>query len=75
MFRNIGISLRFVIATILAVFIVLAITLSTTFNYMGGIPQAAEEREMGEIFEIVVSGVESEGRLARAMSALVAGIP
>lgn len=75
MFRNIGISLRFVIATVLAVFIVLAITLSTTFNYMGGILQTAEESEMGEIFKIVVSGVESEGRLARAMSALVAGIP
>ncbi|MCM8855644.1 MAG: methyl-accepting chemotaxis protein, partial [Candidatus Thiodiazotropha sp.] len=75
MFRNIGISLRFVIATVLAIFIVLAITLSTTFNYMGGILQTAEESEMGEIFEIVVNGVESEGRLARAMSALVAGIP
>ncbi|MES9943802.1 MAG: methyl-accepting chemotaxis protein [Candidatus Thiodiazotropha sp.] len=75
MFRNIGISLRFVVATVLAVTIVLAITLSITFNYMGGVLHAAEENEMGEIFETVVAGIESEGRLARAMSALVAGIP
>ncbi|MES9968939.1 MAG: methyl-accepting chemotaxis protein [Candidatus Thiodiazotropha sp.] len=75
MFRNIGISLRFVIATVLAVTIVLAITLTITFKYMGGVLQAAEENEMAEIFETVVAGIESEGRLARAMSALVAGIP
>jgi methyl-accepting chemotaxis protein len=75
MFRNIGISLRFVIATVLAVAIILAITLSITFSYMGGVLHTAEENEMQEIFETVVAGIESEGRLAKAMSALVAGIP
>jgi methyl-accepting chemotaxis protein len=75
MFRNIGISLRFVIATVLAVTIVLAITLSISFNYMGGILHTAEENEMQEIFETLVAGIESEGRLAKVMSALVAGIP
>ena len=75
MFRNIGISSRFVIATVSAVVLVLAITLYTTFSYMGGILHTAEENEIGEIFQNVVAGVESEGRLARAMSALVAGIP
>lgn len=75
MFRNIGISLRFVIATVLAVSAVLAITLFTTFHFMGAILQDAEKEEMGEIFKNVVGSVESEGRQAKAMSALVAGIP
>ncbi|MET0074238.1 MAG: methyl-accepting chemotaxis protein [Candidatus Thiodiazotropha lotti] len=75
MFRNIGISARFVIATVVAVMVVLAITLVTTFNYMGGILSASEKNEMSEIYQNVVAGIDSEGRLARAMSALVAGIP
>jgi methyl-accepting chemotaxis protein len=75
MFRNIGISYRFVIATMLAVALVLITTQFTTFNYMGQILRSAEKNEMGEIYENVVASVESEGRLARAMSALVAGIP
>jgi methyl-accepting chemotaxis protein len=75
MFRSLGISLRFVIATVLAVAIILTLTLSLTFSYMGNILRAAEENEMQEIFETVVAGIESEGRLARAMSALIAGIP
>ncbi|MES9993434.1 MAG: methyl-accepting chemotaxis protein [Candidatus Thiodiazotropha sp.] len=75
MFRNIGISQRFVIATVLAVVLVLAITLSTAFSFMGGTLHSAEENEMEEIFKTVVAGIESEGRLAKAMSALVAGIP
>ncbi|MEW8691328.1 MAG: methyl-accepting chemotaxis protein [Candidatus Thiodiazotropha endolucinida] len=75
MFRNIGITPRFVIATVLAVVIVLAITLSAAFNFMGGALHSAEENEMQEIFKTVVAGIESEGRLAKAMSALVAGIP
>ncbi|MEW8397016.1 MAG: methyl-accepting chemotaxis protein [Candidatus Thiodiazotropha sp.] len=75
MFRNIGISQRFVIATVLAVVVVLAVTLSTAFKFMGGVLHSAEENEMQEIFKTVVAGIESEGRLAKAMSALVAGIP
>ncbi|MES9829270.1 MAG: methyl-accepting chemotaxis protein [Candidatus Thiodiazotropha sp.] len=75
MFRNIGITPRFVIATVLAVVIVLAITLSAAFNFMGGALHSAEENEMQKIFETVVAGIESEGRLAKSMSALVAGIP
>ncbi|MCU7919587.1 MAG: CZB domain-containing protein [Candidatus Thiodiazotropha sp. (ex Epidulcina cf. delphinae)] len=75
MFRGITISLRFVTATVSAVVLVFAITLSTTFNYMGGILHTAEESEMEKIFDNLVANVASEGRLARAMSALVAGIP
>jgi methyl-accepting chemotaxis protein len=75
MFRNIGISLRFVIATVLAVVVVLTLTLSIAFNYMGSVLRSAEVNEMEEIFENVVAGIDSEGRLARTMSALVAGIP
>jgi methyl-accepting chemotaxis protein len=75
MFRNVGISLRFVIATVLVVVIVLTLTLSITFHYMGGVLRTAEENEMHEIFETVVAAIESEGRLAKALSALVAGIP
>jgi methyl-accepting chemotaxis protein len=75
MFRNIGISARFVYATVLAVMVVLAITLFTTFSYMGGILSTSEKNEMNEIYDNVVSGIDSEGRLARAMSALVSGIP
>jgi methyl-accepting chemotaxis protein len=75
MLRSIGISSRFVIATVIAVLIVLAATLFITFTFMGGILSSSEEGEMSEIYENIVSGIDSEGRLARAMSALVAGIP
>jgi methyl-accepting chemotaxis protein len=75
MFRNIGISLRFVIATVVAVIGVLFATQFTTFSYMKDMLNTAEEYEMEKIYQNVVSSVESEGRLARAMSALVAGIP
>ncbi|MES9930935.1 MAG: methyl-accepting chemotaxis protein, partial [Candidatus Thiodiazotropha sp. 6PDIVS] len=75
MLRSVGISARFVYATVLAVVVVLAITLFTTFSFMGGVLSSSEENEIREIFQGVVSGIESEGRLARAMSALVAGIP
>jgi methyl-accepting chemotaxis protein len=75
MLRNLGISARFVVATVLAVVVVLAITLYTTFSFMGGLLSSSEENEMSEIFESVVTEIESEGRLARAMSALVAGMP
>ncbi len=75
MFRNIGISMRFVIATVVAVVVVLLATQFTTFNYMREMLRTAEENEIAEIYENVVASVESEGRLARAMSALVAGIP
>ena len=75
MFRNIGISMRFVIATVVAVILVLFATQFTTFNYMKDMLRTAEENEIGEIYENVVASVASEGRLARAMSALVAGIP
>ncbi len=75
MFRNIGISKRFVIATVVAVIVVLFATQFTTFNYMKGMLSTAEENEIAEIYENVVASVASEGRLARAMSALVAGIP
>jgi methyl-accepting chemotaxis protein len=75
MLRSIGISARFVYATVLAVVVVLTITLYTTFNFMGAILSTSEENEMSEIFKNVVSSIEAEGRMARAMSALVAGIP
>jgi methyl-accepting chemotaxis protein len=75
MFRNIGISMRFVIATVVAVILVLFATQLTTFNYMKDMLRTAEQNEISEIYENVVASVASEGRLARAMSALVAGIP
>jgi methyl-accepting chemotaxis protein len=75
MFRNVGISFRFVIATVIAVAVVLTITLYMTFSYMSSMLNSAEKSEISEIFENVVAGVTAEGRMARAMSALVAGIP
>ncbi len=75
MFRNIGISMRFVAATVLAVVIVLFATQLTTFSYMRDMLRMAEENEISEIYENVVSSVDSEGRLAQVLSALVAGIP
>jgi methyl-accepting chemotaxis protein len=75
MFRNIGISMRFVIATVVAVILVLLVTQYTTFGYMKEMLRSAEQNEIAEIYKNVVASVESEGRLARAMSALVAGIP
>jgi methyl-accepting chemotaxis protein len=75
MFRNIGISFRFVVATVVAVILVLLGTQYTTYSYMEDMLRTAEKNEIGEIFENVVASIESEGRMARAMSALVAGIP
>ncbi|MEJ2591814.1 MAG: methyl-accepting chemotaxis protein [Candidatus Thiodiazotropha sp.] len=75
MFRNLGISSRFVIATVLAVAIVLFATQFTTFSFMQKTLRTAEENEISEIYENVVASVASEGRTAQAMSELVAGIP
>ena len=74
MFRNIGISYRFVIATVLAVMVVLFATQFTTFNYVKQTLRSAEENEISEIYENVLASVQAEGRVGRAMSALVAGI-
>ncbi len=67
--------MRFVAATVLAVIVVLFATQLTTFSYMRDLLRMAEQNEISEIYENVVASVESEGRLARALSALVAGIP
>ncbi len=75
MFRNIGISMRFVIATVIAVAVVLFVTQYTTFSYTQDMLRTAEENEIAEIYENVVASVDSEGRLAQVMSSLVAGIP
>lgn len=75
MFRHFGISIRFVIATVVAVMLVLFATQYTTFSYMGGILRTAEENEITEIYKNVIASVASEGRMARAMSELVAGMP
>ncbi len=75
MFRGMGITQRFVIATVTAVVVVSSITLFTAYSYVGGMLQAAEERELEAVYANVMAGVSAEGRLAQAMSALVAGIP
>ncbi|MEJ2394981.1 MAG: methyl-accepting chemotaxis protein [Candidatus Thiodiazotropha sp.] len=75
MFRNIGISMRFVIATVIAVAMVLFATQYITFSYTQDVLRSAEENEIAEIHENVVASVDSEGRLAQALSSLVAGIP
>ena len=75
MFRNLGISFRFVVATVAAVAIVLVITLFTTFSHMEQLLHEAEHSEIRRVFQNVLEGVNSEGRLARSMSALVAGVP
>jgi methyl-accepting chemotaxis protein len=75
MFRHIGISLRFVIATVVAVVVVLAITTTIAFNTMGEMLEQSERRGMQETFELAMERVRSEVGRAEAMSALVAGIP
>ena len=50
MFRNIGISSRFVIATVLAVAVVLFATQFTTFNFIKKTLRTAEENEISEIY-------------------------
>ncbi len=75
MFRNIGITTRFVTAAVLAVALVMSITLLIAFNHMSDMLRSSEKAEMEEIFENVMASVNAEGRLAQAMSALVAGIP
>jgi methyl-accepting chemotaxis protein len=67
--------MRFVIATVVAVIMVLFVTQLTTFNYMKDMLRTAEENEVAKIYENVLASVAAEGRLAQAMSALVAGIP
>ncbi|MEN8177505.1 MAG: methyl-accepting chemotaxis protein [Pseudomonadota bacterium] len=53
----------------------MSITLFIAFSHMGGMLQSSERSELAEIYENVLANVNAEGRLAQAMSALVAGIP
>ncbi len=75
MFRNLSISLRFIVATLVTVMAVMGITTWLSYSHMARITHAAEKKEMQDVFQAVQVGVEHEGRLAQAMSALVAGIP
>lgn len=75
MFRSIGITKRFVTATVSVVIVVLSILLYTIFHYMGQLIYDAERSEIRQIFESVIEGVASAGHEAVAMSTLVAGIP
>jgi methyl-accepting chemotaxis protein len=75
MMRNVGISMRFVIATVIAVSVVLLIIQFINFAYVDGMLRTAERNEIAEIYEGFLDRVASEGRLAQAMGALVAGMP
>ncbi|MDJ0805649.1 MAG: methyl-accepting chemotaxis protein [Gammaproteobacteria bacterium] len=75
MFRNFTISLRFIVTTVVSVILILSLTLLTAYQRMSDILYSAEELEMNEIFENIMSLVKAEGRLAQSMSALVAGMP
>ena len=75
MLRNFGISMRFVVATVSVVVLAASATLLITLQYMNGLLMTAEQAEMQKIFNSVLERVSTEGRLAEAMSSLVAGIP
>ncbi len=75
MFRNIGISSRFVIGSVIAVLIVLIATQYTTFDYMRGMLSAAEKNEISKIHENVVAGLESQGQQDRAKGVPAGGNP
>jgi len=75
MLRRIGITQRFVTATLLSVVLVVVLILGITLHYMEGLLSSSEQREMEETYELVLSEIEAEGRRATSLSALVASIP
>ncbi len=75
MFRNLSISVRFMVATLVTVVAVMGFTSWLSHSHMAEIIHTAEKKEMQDVYEAVQVGIEHEGRLAQAMSALVAGIP
>ncbi len=75
MFRSIKISTRFVLATAIAIVVVLVTSSFFTLRYMQEQLGMAEETALKELVENIINEVETEGLRAQSMAALVASIP
>ena len=70
-----SISARIALSSAGVLIIAVAIISTVISNSMSGIIREAEERELRGVFDNVKVTIESESRVAQAMSAVVAGIP
>lgn len=75
MFRSLNITLRFVISTVTAMALIITIMLTIAFSSMQDALRSAEQKELEEVFENVMTSVAAQGRMAQTLSALVAGMP
>ncbi|MCP3663006.1 MAG: methyl-accepting chemotaxis protein [Gammaproteobacteria bacterium] len=75
MLKNIGLVHKFLLAALIPTLLLGGLVIGILFWQMGGILKQAEQRELAELYENVMTTVASEGSKAQAMAALVASIP
>ena len=75
MFQNIKIGYRITLGFTLVLLLTIALITPITLNKIESIIYGAEQRELNGLFENAMASVDQAGRMAEAMSALVANIP
>jgi len=75
MLQNIKIGYRITLGFTIVLLLTIALIAPITLNKIESIIHSAEQRELYSLFENAMASVAHEGRMAEAMSALVANIP
>ncbi|MDH5444557.1 MAG: methyl-accepting chemotaxis protein [Gammaproteobacteria bacterium] len=75
MFQNIRIGYQITLGFTLVLLLTIALITPITLNKIESIINSAEQRELNGLYENALAQVSQEGRMAEAMSALVANIP
>ena len=75
MFKNIRIGYQLTLGFTLVLLLTIGLITPITLNKIESIIFSAEKRELNSLFENAMAQVTQEGRMAEAMSALVANIP
>ncbi|MCB1875223.1 MAG: methyl-accepting chemotaxis protein [Chromatiales bacterium] len=75
MMRNFSISRRYLVTVLAVLALVTTTALSLVHSVMESTLAESERRELSEVFENLKTAINSEGRLALTMSALVASMP
>jgi len=75
MLQNIKIGYRITLGFTIVLLLTIALIAPITLNKIESIIHSAEQRELHSLFENAMASVAHEGRMAEAMSALVANIP
>lgn len=75
MLQNMKIGYRITLGFTLVLLLTIGLITPITLNKIESIIYGAEQRELNGLFENALASVANEGRMAEAMSALVANIP